>query len=286
MSYIRRFTQCILVRLGLWPNMRAFLTAVLGRDEPELKLLKYLVPQDRIAIDVGANSGVYTHYLLGITPKIVAVEPNPKNVKELRRLFGSRIRIIDAALSDTEGSTDLYIPIGADIGDCLATVDGRNPVTRANCLRIEVPLKKLDSLGLDNVGFIKIDVEGHEEKVIRGGEELIRRCRPTLLIEAANRHRPDAVGSTVALMRQLGYSGFFLNGGTLTPVSEFDPEKHQSEVVSQGPSANQRPVGKNCYNFVFLHTSPDVISQELTYSEDHNSLAASVAQENGRRKRS
>ena len=252
MRYARRFIKSLLMTLGLWLRVRAFVRTMAGRDEPELALLKYLVPRDKIAIDVGANNGIYTYALLGITSKVVAVEPNPDYFRELQDLFGSRIDLLADALSDVEGSAELHIPVEAALGESLGTIDNGNPISETNCRHVSVPLKKLESLGLNNVGFIKIDVEGHEEKVIAGGEELIRRCRPILLVEAENRHHPNAVINTVARMERLGYLGLFLNQGLLTPVSAFDPAEHQSQTDIEELWAGRLPSKHYCNNSIFL----------------------------------
>ncbi len=256
MRYVRRFIKFILVTTGLWLWMRALVRATTAHYEPELKLLKYLVHKNKIAIDVGANDGLYTDALLGFTSRVIVVEPNPNYVKELQKLFGSRITLIAAALSDVEGSAELHIPIETAPSEGQATLERDNPITKTNCRRIRVPLKKLDSLGLDNVGFIKIDVEGHEEKVIAGGEELICRCHPILLVEVENRHRPDAVRSTVARMKGLGYAGFFLDDDVLMPVSTFNPSKHQPERAAIELLAGRVPSKPYCNNFIFLPTGP------------------------------
>jgi FkbM family methyltransferase len=255
MRYAKRVTKSILISLGLWPQLRAFLRTIRGRDEPEVALLKYLVPKEKVAIDIGANDGIYAFALLGLTSKVVCVEPNPDYQRELRAQFGERIDLICAALSDAEGTAELHIPIGAALGESLATIDSDNPIARSNCRRVSVPLKKLDGLGLDNVGFIKIDVEGHEEKVIRGGEELIRKCRPIFLVEVENRHRVNAVSCICEHMKQLGYVGLFLNQGTLTSASDFDPAEHQSQSDVDRLWSGKMPSSKYCNNFVFLPTS-------------------------------
>jgi FkbM family methyltransferase len=235
---------------------------VTRRDEPELALLGYLVQKGRVAIDVGANNGIYTYPLLRLASKVIAVEPNPGYFEELRILFGPRIELIAAALSDVEGAADLHVPVGAALGESLGTIESGNPIAETNCRHIRVPLKTLDSLGMKNVGFIKIDVEGHEEKVIRGGEELMRRCRPILLVEVENRHRPDAVESMVAYMKELGYLGLFLTEGLLTPVSAFDPAVHQSQNDVEQLWAGKPPSKLYCNNFIFLPTGfvkPDLL---------------------------
>ena len=50
--------------------------------------------------------------------------------------------------------------------------------------------------------LLKIDVEGHEAAVLRGAADLLRRSRPTLLIEA---HGPGPLGECVQLLKSMGY---------------------------------------------------------------------------------
>ena len=48
---------------------------------------------------------------------------------------------------------------------------------------VVAPMRTLDSFQLTQVGFIKIDVEGHEEAVLRGGLATLKREMPNLMIE-------------------------------------------------------------------------------------------------------
>ena len=64
------------------------------------------------------------------------------------------------------------------------------------------------------MSFIKIDVEGHEEAVLRGMQGLMRCWRPTVLVEVEERHNPGAVGRVAAFMATHGYQGFFLLAGS------------------------------------------------------------------------
>lgn len=236
----------------LWLRARAWWRKLADKEEAEMAVLRYLVPRDRCAIDVGANNGIYTHKLLGIAAQVVAVEPNPIYVKELTRIFGSSIRLIPAALSDSEGVTELVVPTGPGIDASLGTIEKQNSLAVYDCMRVHVPMCRLDDLSIDNVGFIKIDVEGHEESVVIGAEQTIRRWRPILLIEAENRHRDGAVEKLTRRLESLGYNGIFLDDGVFKPISSFDPQKHQSErgiaelIQGNSPSVPYRN------NFIFI----------------------------------
>jgi hypothetical protein len=87
----------------------------------------------------------------------------------------------------------------------------------------------LDGQNLRGIGFIKIDVEGHEEKVIRGGLETLRREKPVLVIEIEKRHTGRPAGETHRLIESLGYAGFFFQDGKRRPLSEYEERMQDPE---------------------------------------------------------
>ena len=108
----------------------------------------------------------------------------------------------------------------------------------AQVRRHEVETQPLDALDHTNIGFIKIDVEGHEEAVIEGATETLRRERPALLIEIEQRHARGDVRDLLRRITDLGYCGFFLHGRVPRPLEEFCVEQHQSRPLadpSTGP---------------------------------------------------
>src|SRR5258706_3282169 len=252
--HLERLKKVILIiSPPLWSKARAWWRTIAGKDEAEIGMLRFLVPHDRCAIDVGANIGIYTSKLLEITAQVVAIEPNPVYVKKRARIFGSRVRLIPAALSDTEGTAELVVPTTRDGDDAgMGTIEKQNSLAAYDCTRVHVPMRRLDSLSIDNVGFMKIDVEGHEESVIIGAEQTIRRCRPVLLIEAENRHRDGAVDNITRRLESLGYNGFFLDDGVLKSISEFDLHKHQSERAIMELAQGKSPSVPYHNNFIFI----------------------------------
>jgi FkbM family methyltransferase len=246
--------EILMVSPPLWLKARTWWRKIANKDEAEIGMLRFLVPHDRCAIDVGANNGIYTHKLLEITAQVVAIEPNPNYVKELARIFGSRIRLIPAALSDSEGMAELVVPTAYG-GASLGTIEKQNSLTVYDCTRVRVPMHRLDDLSIDNVGFIKIDVEGHEESVVIGAEQTIRRCRPVLLIEAENRHRDGAVEKIMRRLESLGYNGFFLDDGVFKSISSFELQKHQSEHAIAELIQGNSPSVPYRNNFIFIPCS-------------------------------
>jgi FkbM family methyltransferase len=141
----------------------------------ERYVVRELTPRGATVIDVGANVGHYvlmiSHY--GESPQIIAIEPEPSNLVELRQNLSQNslhnVSVIEAAAAAQSGTVMLKLGLNARIN--------------GEAGDINVPAISLDSLGLGSVGFIKIDVEGFELSVLRGAVNILRDHRPNLFIE-------------------------------------------------------------------------------------------------------
>ena len=195
--------------------------------EPEALLLPTLCDPRRVSIDVGANLGGYTWLLHRFSRRVIAFEPNPVLAARLATISRLTLRwsvsVRNVALSTQSGTTALRVPLdeyGRGTIEVANRLDGRPART------VEVHTRALDDYpGLD-IGFMKIDVEGHELAVLQGAARYLRTSRPNLLIEATNEHRQDAVASIVSLLDAYGYSGSFLHEGAWLDVRIFDPARH------------------------------------------------------------
>ena len=195
--------------------------------EPELPLLPALCRKDAIALDIGANEGFFSHYLLPLARSVVAFEPLPQMLARLRQIYAGKMEIHGVIISDSEGQAELRYPAG---GYMSATIAPTNSAALESGRVIETvfaPMKTLDSFGLTNVGFVKIDVEGHEEAVLRGGLNTLQREKPNLMIEIEERHAPGSLARVSKFLQNLGYSGFYLDENQLLPVARFDPQRDQ-----------------------------------------------------------
>jgi FkbM family methyltransferase len=216
--------------------------------EPELKLLKSLVDTKKNSIDIGANKGIYTYFLSRLSHHVFAYEPNPELAEFITKSVRSNVTVFAIALSNTEGQATLSIPLVKNfLYDQLGTLEEK--VAFSEGKTYQVPLAKLDDQGHTNIGFIKIDVEGHEESVIDGASNLLTTQRPNLLIEIEQKHHPNQdISQIFAKILALGYEGFFLLNGKLRSLQEFSPEKHQDINKYEGLSS----LGKTYIcNFIF-----------------------------------
>ena len=200
--------------------------------EPELYYLKNFIKNKRRALDIGANRGLYTYALSQIFDHVESFEPQPSCNQIIKDYStkNQRVTVHTSALSNTNGEIKLHIPIiRGRVNVTLAT--GCASVTPPSCEHsiLRVPVKTLDEYNFQDVDFIKIDVEGHEVKVIEGGEQTILKWHPVLLIEIEQRHLPSMSIETIFdRIISLGYDGFFLQTNRLVSISLFDVNVHQN----------------------------------------------------------
>ena len=98
---------------------------------------------------------------------------------------------------------------------------------------VSVELRTLDSYHLPDLGFLKIDVEGHEENLLSGPTETISSHRPVIFIEAEERHNPGVVARIEEFLKQLGYEdNSVLVAGKFRPLSQFDLARDQLGIDS------------------------------------------------------
>jgi FkbM family methyltransferase len=209
-------------RLYMWRLLRRYAR----RGESEFNLLPQLVDPAKIAIDIGANKGVYTHALAKLCPEVHAFEPHPKMFPLLVRALPENARAYNVAVSDANGTAELVIPSYNKAGftNQGASLDQNKKNAPFGFTTVPISARTLDSYNLTNVGFIKMDVEGFEAAVVRGMCDTVRREKPVLMIEIEEWHRKQPIEDCLAEMEVLNSDVFFVRDGALQPIAAFDPE--------------------------------------------------------------
>ncbi|NNF02509.1 MAG: FkbM family methyltransferase [Bacteroidia bacterium] len=169
--------------------------------EPEMLVLEELCNIDPQAtfFDVGSFIGAYIKIALRkLRPEsIYAFEPNPELNRRLVELFPD-VSINKYALSDREQIGKIKIPIINNSNFAPRATLNTEYVEEGETDRkfYDVEIISLDKFriqkNIDRVDIIKIDVEGHEFKAIKGATEILKKDQPVLIIEIEERHHPQA----------------------------------------------------------------------------------------------
>ncbi len=231
-----------LLPIGLYMRIRT--RKELRKGERELAYAPGLVKWDQLFLDVGANKGVWSWHLARAAGQVHAFEPHPKLFRILSLWRRRNVMAHRVALSDRPGEAELRVPIRSrgfsNQGSSLSTLKVPDDVPHAV---VQVEARTLDSYGFENVGLIKIDVEGHELAVLAGARETIERCRPNLIVELEETYTQRDILSLVGEVIAYGYDAFFLDKHrALQPISTYDPETMHRNPPD-GPSY--------IFNFIF-----------------------------------
>ncbi len=186
--------------------------------------LRELVTPGSIVIDVGANIGFFAVLFArwtGPDGRVVAIEPEPRNLASLRRRIGQTglqgvIEAVPAVAADHAGELRLALTPGHP-GDHHIAASG-----------IPVEAVTLDDLVAGDsraVSLVKIDAQGAEALVLGGARRLLAEARPALYVELdaiALERMGSSVRELLAIVLKLGYRPRALTGRGVG--AEQDPE--------------------------------------------------------------
>ena len=184
-------------------------------------------------IDIGANVGLYSALALRaqttLNSKILCIEPDPNSLFYLKKTLASNktpnsnVILCPVAASDREEQIFLY-KNSSNKGDNRIYAD---PLLDQID---EAYSKKLDTLckenGINEVGFIKIDVQGAEFKAISGGCQILRQSKNCILMTEFWPYGLDKCNSSpnqyLDLLRELGFILFELEGKSLIHINDIN----------------------------------------------------------------
>lgn len=164
-------------------------------------------PEQSQFIDVGANVGMYTLSLAECFEHVAAFEPHPvtRKVLELNVAINGlkNVSVSSYALSNKSGSATLEDNLN-NIG--AATLEGSGGSNNTYSVETKVASTAINEIFNDqSISLIKIDVEGHELKVIEGLREILMSQKPVIAFEAND---PRQAKELLPLLNELGYVKF------------------------------------------------------------------------------
>ena len=185
----------------------------------------YLLPflqktKSKIAVDVGCNEGTVTKKLINLGFNTISIEPNASSaeLKEaLSKIEG--LNLFELAASDRDGEAELNIgshTLTSSLESRWVTEtfpDSFNFLTKKKVKTVRL-LPFIKSLGIEDIGFLKIDAEGHDPKVLAGMFYEID-IVPEIVMFECNRLYPEDLTTNLNLLRKVGYKKFttFFNCG-------------------------------------------------------------------------
>lgn len=199
------------ISLGLW------LAPADHVNETERFFRRYLKPGD-VAVDVGANIGLYTlvcAVCVGKSGRVYAVEPSPRVFGYLQKNVAlnphrRHIQLFNCALGESDGVVRFSDE----------SQDDRNGIDDSGAQ--EVPVRRLDALPISeaSIALLKVDVEGYEKYVLDGATALLPRVQ-CIFIETWEAHFTRYGYSCTdvhARLRAQGFRLFRVVDGTLRDV--------------------------------------------------------------------
>jgi FkbM family methyltransferase len=195
----------------------------------------FVKPGD-LVFDVGAHTGNRSSAFLALGARVVAVEPQPKCIAELRHSFGDdpRFTLVPSALGSTEGTQKMFISNATTLSSMSPEFIERTQASGRFSAYSIVEERPVETTTLDTLiaqhgvpNFCKVDVEGYEEQVLSGLSTAI----PMVSLEFVP-ERLEATERCLDRLQELGDYQF--NFGLLENPTLALPEWVDREALREG----------------------------------------------------
>jgi FkbM family methyltransferase len=155
-------------------------------------IMKYVKNYESV-LQAGGNCGLYP-FLYSLTfDKVYTFEPDPLNFRCLaENCISNHIIKFNSAVSDKNAFQELTIVEPTNVG--------MHKLGEKGEFGVQIYCQKIDSLEIQQLSLLHLDIEGHEPEAINGARETIERCKPVVVLEVGEN---DVVLSK--LMKELNY---------------------------------------------------------------------------------
>ena len=169
-----------------------FLNLVDHYQRPQRNRALSFVKKRNVAIDIGANIGLWAKDISSFFDKTYCFEPNPDCIECLEKNINLKSSVIyNVALGEKEETKLLYCPnnTGASSFINFTKIGYNNDGSKKYGLFSKtiktkwIEVKTFDSFKITNIDFIKIDVQGFEYEVLKGAKKTLIDSSPTICIE-------------------------------------------------------------------------------------------------------
>jgi len=222
-------------------------------DKGEITYIKSAIKKGDTVFDIGAHKAGYLYFILkqvGAQGKVIGFEPQTflfQYLTKIKALFKwENVNIENLALSNNTGHQSLYFPLASagKTSSPSATIVQHGNDTEFTAME-EVTITTLDEYCTHHQiipQFLKVDVEGNELNVFKGGIHTLTKHRPKIIVEIEARHiGQEQVLATIQFLESLGYHGKIIKGYDYIPTEKFTFDKFQ----------NLNNKKAYCNNFIF-----------------------------------
>lgn len=204
--------------------------------EPELELLPLGIKPGETVLDIGANFGLYAfHMAKAVGPRgaVYSFEPLPFTQRTFSLIakglrFGSQVKLVPSGCAEHAGKVTFTVPVTSTGAISAGLVhmgrrddrDGKEKyVTTPRTKEVECTVVSVDEHlpGLENVSFIKCDIEGADLFAMRGAVKTIEANHPTVVIEITPWYLQGfglSVDDVYAFFADRGYRCFRYDNGS------------------------------------------------------------------------
>lgn len=167
-------------------------------------------------VDIGTNKGEYVNFLKNKSKKIYCFEPIKKSYQILKKIFRiKKIYIYNFALSNQNKFSKINIPIYRNhLKQIVSYAYNQSSIDNyfKDSISENIKIRKGDNFlkYQKNIELIKIDVEGHELRVLKGIKKTILKNKPILLIEIEKRHCSKFI-NTFNFLKDLDYEIYYVH---------------------------------------------------------------------------
>jgi len=207
-----------------------------------LDVVEPLLSKDDVVFDVGTNIGTISNWFANRTQHVHGFEPHPDNLQMTNDQIVLRkttnITLSQLALGSEPGTLQLHVKSfhgHHSLGDTSVS-----PTVEKIDVEVETVDRYCASNGIERIDFLKIDVEGFEEDVLRGATTMLKNKNVGLVLFEVRRTILESIGKKgediFALLMEQGYNVFTLDGRTLT-AEELEHPADADYLAAVNPEA-------------------------------------------------
>ncbi|MGN6267196.1 MAG: FkbM family methyltransferase [Ginsengibacter sp.] len=216
-----------------------------GFEKDEIQFLKSNLKPGDIFVDIGSNVGLFSlvaSKIVGANGFVHSFEPTPQTFARLQKNIALNgfinIKAKNIGLSDEKGKLDLQISEnGFDAWNTFAKKENKRFQHKVS-IEVSTIDDELTEIDKSRISFMKIDVEGWEKFVLKGGTSFFRNYSPVVMVEFTETNTFDAgyfVQEIYDIMVEFGYRWFRNKNGQLIPEEKKLRYRYDNLVAKKIP---------------------------------------------------